>query len=169
MDSDIQLSSEVGKGSSFSFTIRLERVAQADVADNRPTQKGDFAGKRVLAVEDNALNMEIIRNILEERGMLVDEAHDGQEAVQCMEKIQDGYYDLVLMDIMMPVMDGLEAARRIRLIDRAYCRNVPIVAMSANAFDDDVRRSLASGMNGHLSKPVNIAKLEEMLAAVWSR
>ena len=105
--------------------------------------------------------------ILEERGMTVEEAHDGQEAVQRVEKVTDGYYDLILMDIMMPVMDGLEAARTIRHMDRQYCKNVPIVAMSANAFDDDVKRSMASGMNGHLSKPVNIGKLEEMLASVW--
>ena len=77
-------------------------------------------------------------------------------------------FDVILMDIMMPVMDGLEAARTIRHMDRQYCKTVPIVAMSANAFDDDVKRSMASGMNGHLSKPVNIGKLEEMLASLWS-
>lgn len=167
MNSDIRLKSAVGEGSTFSFTVRLERVAQIDIAEKRKGEKIDFTGRRVLAVEDNALNMEIIKAILEERGMLVDEAHDGQEAVSCVENAEDGYYDLILMDIMMPVMDGLEAARRIRLLDREYCHRVPIVAMSANAFDDDVRRSIASGMNGHLSKPVNIGKLEEMLAEVW--
>ena len=169
MNSDIKLQSEVDVGSTFSFTVRLERVDQADIAEKHIGEGVDFTGKRVLAVEDNELNMEIIRAILEERGMVVEEAHDGQEAVNCMEKAADGYYDLVLMDIMMPVMDGLEAARRIRLMDREYCRKVPIVAMSANAFDDDVRRSIASGMNGHLSKPVNIGKLEEMLAEVWNK
>ena len=168
MNSDIRLKSAVGEGSTFSFTVRLERVAQIDIAEKRKGEKIDFTGRRVLAVEDNALNMEIIKAILEERGMLVDEAHDGQEAVSCVENAEDGYYDLILMDIMMPVMDGLDAAtRRIRLLDREYCHRVPIVAMSANAFDDDVRRSIASGMNGHLSKPVNIGKLEEMLAEVW--
>lgn len=169
MNSDIKLQSKVGVGSTFSFTVRLELVDQADIVENRSGESIDFTGKRVLAVEDNELNMEIIRAILEDRGMMVDEAHDGQEAVDCIEKVEDGFYDLILMDIMMPVMDGLEAARRIRLIDREYCRKVPIVAMSANAFDDDVRRSIASGMNGHLSKPVNIGKLEEMLAEVWRR
>ena len=168
MNSDIKLQSELNVGSTFSFTVRLELVDQADIAEKQVGDVTDFTGRRVLAVEDNKLNMEIIRSILEERGMVVEEAHDGQEAVNCMEKAADGYYDLVLMDIMMPVMDGLEAARTIRLMDREYCRKVPIVAMSANAFDDDVRRSIASGMNGHLSKPVNIGKFEEMLSEVWS-
>lgn len=169
MNSDIKLESQPGVGSIFSFTVKLERVDQDDIVENSYVEKGDFTGRRVLAVEDNMLNMEIIRAILEERGMIVEEAHDGQEAVGIMENVQDGYYDLILMDIMMPVMDGLESARRIRLIDREYCRTVPIVAMSANAFDDDVRRSIASGMNGHLSKPVNISKLEEMLSRVWDK
>lgn len=168
MNSDIKLQSELNVGSTFSFTVRLELVDQADIAEKHVGDVTDFTGRRVLAVEDNELNMEIIRSILEERGMVVEEAHGGQEAVNCMEKAADGYYDLVLMDIMMPVMDGLEAARTIRLMDREYCRKVPIVAMSANAFDDDVRRSIASGMNGHLSKPVNIGKFEEMLSEVWS-
>lgn len=169
MNSDIKLESQPGVGSIFSFTVKLERVDQDDIVENSHVEIGDFTGRRVLAVEDNMLNMEIIRAILEERGMIVEEAHDGQEAVGIMENVQDGYYDLILMDIMMPVMDGLESARRIRLINREYCRTVPIVAMSANAFDDDVRRSIASGMNGHLSKPVNISKLEEMLSRVWDK
>ena len=168
MNSDIKLQSEVGVGSTFSFVVRLERVDQADIVEKRTGAKADFTGRRVLAVEDNELNMEIIRAILEERGMIVEEAHDGQEAVNCVKDAADEYYDLILMDIMMPIMDGLEAARTIRLMDREYCRRVPIVAMSANAFDDDVRHSIASGMNGHLSKPVNIGKLEEMLTEVWS-
>lgn len=168
MDSDIKLVSEVGKGSCFSFTVRLERVAKDNIVEKNTAERANFSGRRILAVEDNELNMEIIKMILEERGMTVDEAHDGQEAVQCVEKTPDGYYDLILMDIMMPIMDGLEAARTIRLMDRQYCRTVPIVAMSANAFDDDVRRSMASGMNGHLSKPVNIDKLEALLTSVWS-
>lgn len=168
MDSDIKVASEVGKGSCFSFTVRLERVPEGDIVEKNTAESANFSGRRILAVEDNELNMEIIKMILEERGMTVEEARDGQEAVQRVEEVADGYYDLILMDIMMPVMDGLEAARTIRHMDRQYCKTVPIVAMSANAFDDDVKRSMASGMNGHLSKPVNIGKLEEMLASLWS-
>lgn len=83
-----------------------------------------------------------------------------------MIKSQPGDYDFILMDIMMPVMDGLEASREIRKIDRDDCRSIPIIAMSANAFDEDVKRSLASGMNGHLSKPINISRLEGMLRSI---
>ena len=90
--------------------LRLERVDQVDIVEKRTGEKADFTGRRVLAVEDNELNMEIIRAILEERGMTVEEAHDGQEAVNCVKNAADGYYDLILMDIMMPKMDGLEAA-----------------------------------------------------------
>ena len=88
----------------------FERVDQVDIVEKRTGEKADFTGRRVLAVEDNELNMEIIRAILEERGMTVEEAHDGQEAVNCVKNAADGYYDLILMDIMMPIMDGLEAA-----------------------------------------------------------
>ena len=126
----------------------------------------DLRGKRVLAVEDNALNMEIIRTLLEDQGIIVDEAYNGAEAVECMEKSSPGHYDLVLMDIMMPVMSGLEATREIRNLPREDCKNIPIVAMSANAFDEDVKQSIASGMNAHLSKPINIEKLLETLSSI---
>lgn len=98
----------------------------------------------------------------------IDEAKNGLEAVEKMEHSKPGEYDLILMDIMMPVMDGLEATRKIRKLPREDCEKIPIVAMSANAFEEDVKLSLASGMNGHLSKPVNIQKLEEILGALIS-
>lgn len=110
--------------------------------------------------------MEIIHTILEDYGIKVYEAYNGKEALDCMIKSQPGDYDFILMDIMMPVMDGLEASREIRKIDRDDCRSIPIIAMSANAFDEDVKRSLASGMNGHLSKPINISRLEGMLRSI---
>ena len=164
MDSDIELESEAGKGSTFRFTVKLQPVSTEETSQRVEVSTVDFAGKRVLAVEDNALNMEIIRTLLEEYGMMVDEAYNGQEAVSLMEEVSPWYYDLILMDIMMPVMDGLEATRRIRRLDREDCRKIPIIAMSANAFDEDVKRSLASGMNGHLSKPVNVEKLKAVLS-----
>ena len=110
--------------------------------------------------------MEIICTILGDYGIATSQAVNGKEAVRCMEEAAPGYYDMILMDIMMPEMDGLEAARTIRNLDREDCRTIPIYAMSANAFDEDVKRSLASGMNGHLSKPVNMAVLEETLREV---
>ena len=166
MDADIQLESEPGKGSTFSFTIKLTPVEENQMEPANNMESIDFTDKKVLVVEDNELNMEITRTILEENGIEVSEAHNGKEAVECMQNAQAGDYDLILMDIMMPVMDGLEATRAIRKIDREDCRQIPIVAMSANAFDEDVKRSLSSGMNGHLSKPVNIGKLKEMLASM---
>ena len=163
MKSDIEVESKLGEGSTFSFTIQLAYIDSDEdvIVDN--DVKPDFSGKRILVVEDNALNMEIIHTILLDYGFEVDEAYNGQEAVTKMESSSPYYYDLVLMDIMMPVMNGLEATRAIRKLNRKDCATVPIVAMSANAFDDDVKLSLASGMVGHLSKPINVRKMEEML------
>lgn len=166
MDSDIQLKSAVNEGSIFSFTLRLEKINPQENNVTLDETAVDFKGNRVLVVEDNDLNMEITRAMLEEYGMMVEEAHDGQEAVDLVKEKEASYYDLILMDIMMPVKDGLEAAREIRNLSKADSHTIPIVAMSANAFDEDVRRSLASGMNGHLSKPVNIQKLKEMILEV---
>ena len=166
MDSDIKLKSVVNEGSIFSFILHLEKSKHQENRVETDEAAVDFTGRRVLVVEDNELNMEITRAMLEEYGMLVEEAHDGQEAVDIVREKEAGYYDLILMDIMMPVKDGLEATREIRNLSREDCQTVPIVAMSANAFDEDVRRSLTSGMNGHLSKPVDIGKLREMLAKV---
>ena len=95
--------------------------------------------------------------------MIVEEAHDGQEAVQRVEEVSDGYYDLILMDIMMPVMDGLEAAGRIRTMKRSDAADVPIFAMTANAFSDDAQRSRQAGMNEHLAKPLDSEALVKMI------
>ncbi len=166
MNSDIELESEPGKGSKFFFTILLQNVDEQEEADEEVVDISALRGKRVLVVEDNELNMEIIHTLLEEDGMQIEEVYNGQQAVTRMEQTPPGYYDLILMDIMMPVMDGLEATRRIRQMEREDCHTLPIVAMSANAFDEDVKRSLASGMNGHLSKPVDMVKLRKMLIKV---
>ena len=163
MDADIHLESAPGVGSTFSFTIRLEWVEDEEAEEQPHDRVADFSGKRVLVVEDNELNMEIAQALLEDCNMTVECAYNGKEALQRMQEVPEDYYDLILMDIMMPVMDGLEAASEIRKLDRKDSRTVPIIAMSANAFDEDVRRSLSSGMNGHLSKPVNVRKLKELL------
>ena len=167
MDADICLDSTPGKGSTFSFTIRLKWVEDEKTTEQNHDRKADFGGKRVLVVEDNELNMEIAQTLLQDCNMTVEGAYNGEEAVQRMKEVPQGYYDLILMDIMMPVMDGLEATGEIRKLDREDCRTIPIIAMSANAFDEDVKRSLASGMNGHLSKPVDVGKLREMLFTVF--
>ncbi len=166
MDSQIQLKSALGKGSIFYFTLQLKPVEKDLLHEKTPDLSMDFTGKRVLVVEDNALNMEIARTLLETFDIEVEEAYNGKEAVEKVRVTPPGYYDLILMDIMMPKMDGLEATRTIRQLDREDCKTLPIIAMSANAFDEDVKRSIASGMNGHLSKPVNVSLLKETLASI---
>lgn len=163
MDSDIKLESEPGKGSSFSFCVKLQPVSGEKTTVTSQPEEISFPGKRILVVEDNELNMEIICTILENYGIETEQAVNGEEAVRRMEESVSGYYDMIFMDIMMPEMDGLEATRTIRNLDREDCKKIPIYAMSANAFDEDVKRSLASGMNGHLSKPVNLQVLEKTL------
>ena len=166
MDSDIKLESEPGKGSSFSFNVKLQPVSGEKTTVTSQPEEISFPGKRILVVEDNELNMEIICTILENYGIETEQAVNGKEAVRRMEESVSGYYDMIFMDIMMPEMDGLEATRTIRNLDREDCKKIPIYAMSANAFDEDVKRSLASGMNGHLSKPVNLQVLEKTLQKV---
>ena len=166
MDSDIKLESEPGKGSSFSFSVKFQPVSGEKTTVTSRPEEISFPGKRILVVEDNELNMEIICTILENYGIETEQAVNGKEAVRRMEESVPGYYDMIFMDIMMPEMDGLEATRTIRNLDREDCKKIPIYAMSANAFDEDVKRSLASGMNGHLSKPVNLQVLEKTLQKV---
>lgn len=167
MDSEIELKSEIGKGSTFSFTLKLKRVAQQEIAEQTSEVETYITGKRILVAEDNALNMEIICTILEEEyNLVVEQAWNGEEAVQLVKDSEPGHFDLVLMDIQMPIMNGLEATSAIRKIDRSDCQKLPIIAMSANAFDEDIKRSLESGMNGHVSKPIDMHRLEKMLKEV---
>lgn len=110
-------------------------------------------------VEDNDLNMEISRFLLENEGASVTEAWNGKEAVELFARSAPGHFDVILMDVMMPEMDGLEATRRIRAMDRPDARTVPIIAMTANAFSDDIQRSREAGVNEHLSKPLDLPLL----------
>lgn len=123
----------------------------------------DFTGLRVMLVEDNELNAEIAMEILGMTGLSVDWACNGQEAVERMSSVPEGYYQLIFMDIQMPVMNGLEAARAIRAMERGDVKTVPIIAMSANTFADDVIASKAAGMNGHIGKPLDFGQLREVL------
>ena len=119
---------------------------------------------RVLLAEDNDLNAEIATEIFKEEGMEVEWARDGQEALDMFEAAAPDHFDIVLMDVRMPRMNGYEATRAIRASDHADAASVPILAMSANAFSDDVEASLRSGMNGHLSKPINVAQVMAAIA-----
>lgn len=163
MGGTIELESQIGEGSTFRFSITLKPVSAHHVKEEVSRVERDFTGVRVLVTEDNPLNREILQYILEDMGMSVENACDGKEAVDKFTASEKGYYDLIIMDIMMPVMNGLEAAHAIRTTDHPDHKKIPIIAISANAFDEDIRRSLASGMNAHLSKPIEVDKLRETL------
>lgn len=123
----------------------------------------DFSGKRVLLVEDNEINIEVAKELLNVVGIQVEMAMNGQLAVEAVLEKEAGYFDLIFMDIQMPVMNGYEASKTIRASGREDLEKIPIVAMTANAFADDIRRCEEAGMNGHISKPVDIQRLEEAL------
>lgn len=165
MGSRIKLESTPGLGSTFSFELKLAVSLMQNSVKKEKKENVSLEGKHVLVVEDNELNSEIICTILCDRKMIVDCAFDGVQAVDMIRNSEPWRYDIIFMDIMMPNMDGLEATRTIRNIEREDCRTIPIVAMSANAFEEDVKKSIASGMNAHLSKPLDISKLMDVMAA----
>ena len=172
MGGDIQVESEEGKGSVFRVTINM-RLAEEPVADEAAIQEAaaknhDYSGKRVLLVEDNELNREIATAILEEMGMVVASVGDGDEAVAAIVNAEADKYDLVLMDIQMPKMDGYTATREIRTLRDNRKANIPIVAMTANAFYEDRQRAFASGMNGHIIKPISIKGIAEALDTIFA-
>lgn len=161
MDGTVEVKSELGKGSSFTVTV-LHRIAQEEEVQTDQDieiKKDLFAGKRVLLTEDNDLNAEITDELLKEYGFLIERARDGQECITMLENAQPEYYDLILMDIQMPNMNGYQATREIRQIDDQKKRKIPIIAMTANAFEEDRKNALAAGMNDHLAKPIDITKL----------
>ena len=123
----------------------------------------DLTGRRVLLAEDVAVNAEIMMMVLSMREMQVDHAENGRIAVEMFADHEPGYYDAILMDMRMPEMDGLEATRAIRAMDRKDAKEIPIIALTANAFDEDVQRSMQAGLNAHLSKPVEPETLFKML------
>ena len=123
----------------------------------------DLSGKRVLLVEDNVINMEIAHAILEEEHLNITEAKNGKEALEIFQNSRLNEYDVIIMDVMMPVMDGLAATRAIRAIPRADARQIPILAMTANAFAEDVQLAKNTGMNEHIAKPLDLNKLNDVL------
>ena len=123
----------------------------------------DFSGKRVLLAEDNQMNQILAENILTSAGLLVDIVSDGTEAVEKIKSSDAGYYDIILMDIQMPQMDGYEATRQIRALDDKEKSAIPIVAVTANAFEEDKQNALGVGMNGHLAKPYDVPAIMKTL------
>lgn len=169
MGGEIVVRSTPGKGSDFSVFLHLPAAeepfgeAEAQISEHKEESEEDtnaFAGRRILVAEDNDINAMIATEILEQMGAEVDLAQNGQEAVDRFASHPEEYYDFILMDVQMPVMDGRTAARKIRQMDRADAESVLIFALSADAFVEDERRSLESGMNGHYAKPVDFTALQ---------
>ena len=166
MGGSIAVHSTEGKGSEFAVDLQFE-VCESSAETMAPDETSfDFAGKRILLAEDNELNQQIAVAILEEVGFDVDSAINGLEAVDMLQTAPAGYYDVVLMDIQMPVMDGYEATRRIRALDDKGKAAIPIIAVTANAFDIDRENVYDTGMNAHLPKPYEIPKMMATLASI---
>ena len=164
MGGRITVKSEQGKGSEFTISLRFP-IGEAKTGQTPPAAKASaFTGKKLLVVEDNELNLEIASTLLKEAGFEVDTAENGKIAVEKVEAASADRYDLILMDIQMPEMDGYEATRRIRALPDAKKAALPIVAMTANAFEDDRKNALRAGMNGHIAKPLDIQKLFQVLS-----
>lgn len=171
MNGDIAINSAVGKGSRFEITVCLKEGRKSDekAAQNSAALKKvrmsdfDFGGKRVLLAEDLEFNAEIASEFFAEANIVTDIAKNGKEAVEIFNNSTVGYYSMIFMDIQMPVLDGYEAADRIRALPREDAGSVPIIAMTANAFIEDIKRSKEHGMNGHVSKPLDIPALTHEL------
>ena len=176
MGGNLEVSSCLGEGSEFYFTISAAFGGPEEIKEPLGASGGgdadeteDYCGFRILLAEDNSLNQEIAVSILQMYGFEVETADDGAEAVRLFEIHEAGYYAAVLMDIRMPVMDGLEATRKIRTLEKADSRSIPIIAMTANAFDEDMKKSMESGMNGHLTKPIVVKELLRLLRSCLKR
>ena len=159
----IRVQSQKHVGTVFTVTIPMRCVKEVSITEAAAAQAVSLEGRRVLIVEDLPENAEIVADLLELEGVETERAENGQVAVEMMEKSAPGYYDAILMDLRMPVMDGLEATRRIRALDRKDARTVPIIALTANSFESDVKASLSAGMNAHLPKPADAETLYDTL------
>ena len=168
MGGTIEVNSEPGKGSCFTVILQ-HRLADDSCCDKKSSPKQVVSkkvlkGKRILLTEDNDLNAEITTTVLEKEGVLIDRAADGVQCVEKMDQMPVGTYDLILMDIQMPNMDGYQATKRIRQFADKEKADIPIIAMTANAFEEDKRNALAAGMNAHMAKPVHVDELLLTLA-----
>ena len=165
MNGTVTVESEKGKGSVFTVTVPLKRIETAEPAEEHP--EGVLAGHRVLIVEDIHENAEIVSDLLSLEGVTTEIAENGQVALEMFEQSPGDYYDAILMNLRMPVMDGLEATRRIRVLNRDDAKRVPIIALTANAFDSDIKQSFDAGMNAHMAKPTDADLLYAELRKVF--
>ena len=169
MDGEITVTSEKGTGSTFTVAVSLGRVRHDDMPEqeasgNAPPDEAALQGCHVLIAEDQAINAEVLTDLLELEGISSEWAENGRLAVDLFAGSEEGHFAAILMDMRMPVLDGLEATREIRKLSRPDAAAIPIIALSANAFEDDVKQCLEAGINAHLSKPVDMERLKAVLA-----
>ena len=168
MGGSIQVESTQGVGTKFTVDISFDTASEADVYRNQISEQPDILekleGKRILLAEDNDLNAEIAIELLAEQKIITDRAEDGAECLDKLEKADSGYYDMILMDIQMPVMDGYDAAARIRRMKDEKKASIPIIAMTANAFAEDRQKAISMGMNDHVAKPIDMNVLLPVIA-----
>ena len=167
MNGTIQVESKSNKGTKFTVELSFLTSLQVENVNERNTSTLDFSGKHILLVEDNELNAEIGIELLNTFKVIIDLAKNGEECIKILEKMPEGYYDLILMDIQMPIMDGYEATKIIRSFNNKNAQ-IPIIAMTANAFEEDRKHALQLGMNEHLAKPVDIEKLKDVLTKYFN-
>ena len=167
MGGSIQVESRQGIGTKFTVDISFDIASEEEVYGNQdsiePSAIHTIKGKRILLVEDNELNAEIVKTVLEDVGALITRAENGQQALELFKEKPAGTFDAILMDLMMPVMDGYTATRKIRLLERSDAKTIPIIAMTANAFQEDAKKCIAVGMNAHLAKPLDIEKMKTII------
>lgn len=161
MNGTIVVTSKEGEGSTFVITLPFEIAEKPEEIPAEMDGEVNIAGLHLLLAEDNELNAEIARTLLEDEGAITTIVNDGQQAVDIFSRNKPGTFDAILMDIMMPEMDGLSATKAIRALDREDAKTIPIIAMTANAFDEDEKKCMEAGMNAHLVKPLDIQKMKE--------
>ena len=168
MGGEIQIQSEPGKGTEVTVDLPFKLGKPRGRAKKTVEEKRveNLKDRRILLVEDNDINAFVARRLMESKGMLVEHATNGMEAVEAVKGHEPGYYDVIVMDIRMPVMNGLEATAAIREMDRDDAKDIPIIAMTANAYDEDMHRSIEAGMNAHLAKPIEPQKLMDTLLSL---
>ena len=168
MGGSIQVESTQGVGTKFTVDISFDMASESDVYRDQISEQPDvlekLEGKRILLAEDNDLNAEIAIELLAEEKIVVDRAKDGAECLDKLEKAVPGYYDMILMDIQMPVMDGYDAAARIRRMKDEKNASIPIIAIKANAFAADRQKAISMGMNDHVAKPIDMNVLLPVIA-----
>lgn len=172
MDGNIRVESEPGKGSKFMVSLLLKLQAGRNPEEEQSgglLDKDTLEGKRILVVEDNEVNMEIAEGLLGRQGFLIEKAENGSIALEKVKNSEPGYYDVILMDIQMPVMNGHETTRAIRRLENKQLAQIPIIALSANAFAEDYQESIEAGMDAHFPKPLDAGGLLEVIRSVLSR